>query len=93
VRDPGANTDALMTLKLRGRQTDENGSDTDGYHRYYICFHICVRIQIRIRIISTMLDRILLGIDITNMRFKYSDTDMVSDVEYLDSNTDRSKPL
>ena len=73
--------------------TDENGSDTDGYHRYYICFHIYVRIRIRIRIwiISTMSDRIPLGIDITNMRFEYSDTDMVSDVEYPDSDTDRSE--
>ena len=72
---------------------DENGSDTDGYHRYYICFHISVRIQIRIRIISTLSDRIPLGIDITNMRFEYSDTDMVSDVEYPDSDMDRSQPL
>jgi hypothetical protein len=24
--------------------TDENGSDTNGYHPYYICFHISVRI-------------------------------------------------
>jgi hypothetical protein len=30
---------------------DENGSDTDGYHRYHICFHIYVRIRIRIRIV------------------------------------------
>ena len=37
---------------------DENGSDTDGYHRYYICFHIFVWIRIRIRIVSTMSDRI-----------------------------------
>jgi hypothetical protein len=31
---------------------DENGSDTDGYHSYRICFHIYVRIRIRIRIVS-----------------------------------------
>ena len=63
------------------------------YHRYYICFYISVRIRIRIRIISTMSDTIILRIDITNMRFEYSDTDMVSDVEYPDSDTDRSEPL
>ena len=72
---------------------DENGSDTDGYHRYYICFHISVRIRIRIRIVSTMSDRIRLDIDIINMRFEYSDTDTVSDVGYPDSDTDRSQPL
>jgi hypothetical protein len=31
-----------------------------------------------------MSDRILLGIDITNMRFEYLDIDTVSDVEYPD---------
>ena len=72
---------------------DENGSDTDGYHRYYICFHISVRIRIRIRIVLTMSDRIRLDIDIINMRFEYSDTDTVLDVGYLDSDTDRSQPL
>ena len=76
-----------------GRSRDENGSDTDGYHRYYICFHIFVRIRIRIRIVSTMSDRIQLDIDIINMRFEYSDMDMVSDVGYLDLDTDRSQPL
>jgi hypothetical protein len=30
---------------------DENGSDTDGYHWYRICFRIYVRIRIRIRIV------------------------------------------
>ena len=40
-----------------------------------------------------MSDMILLGIDITNMQFKYWDTDTVSDVEYPDTDTDRSKPL
>ena len=72
---------------------DENGSDTDGYHRYYICFYIFVRIRIQIRIVSTMSDRIRLDIEIINMRFEYSDTDTVSDVGYLDSDTDRSQPL
>ena len=72
---------------------DENGSETDGYHRYYICFHISVRIRIRIRIVSTISDRIRLDIDIINMRFEYSDTDTVSDVGYPDSDTNRSQPV
>jgi hypothetical protein len=78
----------LLTSSHLGR--DENGSDTDGYHRYYICFHISVQIRIQIRIVSTMSDRIRLDIDIINMRFEYSDTDTVSDVGYPDSDTDRS---
>ena len=81
----------LSYLPLTSR--DENGLDMDGYHRYYICFHISVRIQIRIQIVSAMSDRIRLGIDIINIRFEYSDTDTVSDVEYLDSDTDRFEPL
>ena len=40
-----------------------------------------------------MTDRIRLDIDIINMRFDYSDTDTVSDVEYPDSDMDRSEPL
>ena len=59
---------------------DENRSDTDGYHRYHICFHIFGQIQIQIRIMSTMLDKIRLDVDIINIRFKYSDMDTVSDV-------------
>jgi hypothetical protein len=39
----------LYWVVLRSR--DENGSDTDGYHWYRICFHIYVRIRIRIRIV------------------------------------------
>ena len=42
---------------------------------------------------SAMPDRIRLGIDIINIRFEYSDMDTVSDVEYLDSDTDRFEPL
>ena len=72
---------------------DENGSDMDGYHRYYICFHISIWIRIRIRIVSTMSDMIRLDIDIINMQFEYSDTVTVSDVEYPDSNTDGFEPL
>jgi hypothetical protein len=40
-----------------------------------------------------MPDRIRFDVDIINMRFEYSDTDTVSDVEYPDSDTDRSEPL
>ena len=72
---------------------DENGSDTDGYHRYYICFHISVRIRIRIRIVSIMSNRIRLDINIINMRFEYSDTDTVSDVGYPDLDIDRFQLL
>jgi hypothetical protein len=43
--------------------------------------------------VLTMPDRIQLDIDIINMRFEHSDTDMVSDVEYPDSDTDRFKPF
>ena len=78
-----------MPLSQNGR--DENGSDTDGYHRYYICFHIFVRIQIRIRIVSTIPDMVRLDIDVINMRFEYSDMDTVSDVKYLNSDTNRSE--
>ena len=72
---------------------DENGSDTDGYHRYYIYFHIFGRILIRIWIMSTMSNKIGLDVDIMNIRFKYSDTGTVSDVAYSNSDTDRSKSL
>jgi len=40
-----------------------------------------------------MSDKILFDVDIINIRFKYSDTDTVSDVEYSDSDTDRSEHL
>jgi hypothetical protein len=72
---------------------DENGSDTNGYHWYYICFHISGRIWIRIQIVSAMPDMIRLDVDIINMRFKYSDTDTVSNVEYSNSDTNRYEPL
>ena len=85
--------DLCLFIQVVLSTRDENGSDTDGYHRYYICFHISVRIRIRIRIVSTMSDRIRLDIDIINMRFEYSDTDTVSNVEYPDSDTDISQPL
>ena len=42
---------------------------------------------------STMSDKIRLDVDIMNIRFKYSDTDMVSDVEFSNSDTDKSKSL
>jgi len=79
--------------KRHGLLRDENGSDTDGYRQYHICFHISGRIRIRIRIMSIMSDKIRLDVDIINIRFKYSDTDTVSDVEYSDSDMDRSEPL
>jgi len=41
---------------------------------------------------STISDKIGLDVDIINIWFKYSDTDTVSDVEYLDSDTGRSEP-
>ena len=66
---------------------DENGSDR--YHRYHIYFHIFGRIRIRIWIMSIMSDKIRLDVDIINIRFKYSDTDTVSNV----SGTDKSKSL
>jgi hypothetical protein len=43
--------------------------------------------------VSSISDMIRLDIDIINMRFDYSDTDTVSDVEYPDSDADRSQPL
>ena len=67
----------------------KNGSDTDGYHGYYICFYIFSRI----RIVSAMPDMILFDVDIINMRFKFSNTDAVSDDEYPDLDTNRSKLL
>jgi hypothetical protein len=42
---------------------------------------------------STMPDKIGLDVNTINIRFKSSDTDIVSDVEYADSDTDRSKSL
>jgi hypothetical protein len=40
------------------RGMDENGSNTNGYHRYYICFHISVQIRIQIWIVLTIPDMI-----------------------------------
>ena len=39
---------------------------------------------------STMPDSIRLDIDIINMQFEYSDTDMLSYIKYPDSDTDTS---
>jgi hypothetical protein len=77
--------------KLGVPTKDENGSDTNGYHRYHICFHISGWVRIQIRIILTISDKIQLNIDIINIQFKCLDTDTVSDVEYLDLDTDNSK--
>jgi len=65
----------------------------DGYHRYYICFYISGQIQIRIRIMSIISDEIRLDVDIINIRFKYSHTDTVSDIEYLDFDINRSESV
>jgi hypothetical protein len=43
--------------------------------------------------VSAMPDRIRFDVDVINMRFEYLDTDTVSDVEYPDSDTDRSESL
>ena len=69
--------------------------DMDGYHSYlFLRFGpIWIRIRIRIRIMLTISDKIRLDVDIINIRFKYSDTNTVLDIEYSDSNMDRSKPL
>jgi len=72
---------------------DENGSDTDEYHLYHICFHISGRIWIRIRIMSTMSDKKRLDVDIINIRFKYWDTNTVLDIKYSNSDIDRSEPV
>jgi hypothetical protein len=46
---------------------DENESDTDGYHRYYICFRIFDWIRIQIRIVSAIPDRIRFDANVINM--------------------------
>ena len=45
--------------------------------------------------VSDMSDRVQIEINIINIEFEYSDTDtdMVSDVEYTDSNRDRFELL
>ena len=48
----------FYTYKYR----DKNGLDMDRYHRYHICFYISGRIQIRI--MSIMLDKIRLDLNI-----------------------------
>jgi hypothetical protein len=88
----GLNWNCVVTSS-RHRNRDENGSDMNGYHWYYICFHISVRIRIWIWIVSTMPDRIRLDIDIINMRFQYSETGTVSDIEYPNSDMDKWTPL
>jgi hypothetical protein len=56
-----------------------------------ICLHIFVRIRMQIRIVSTGYGTI--GHRHHKYVIEYSDMDMISDVEYLDSDTDRSKRL
>jgi hypothetical protein len=45
----------------------KNGSDTNGYHRYHIYFHSFGQIWIRIRVISIILDKIGLDVNIINI--------------------------
>jgi len=54
----GVRVQPAVSVSHSTRWWHENGSDTDGYHRYHICFYISGRIQIRIRIISIMSDKI-----------------------------------
>ena len=53
---------------------DENGSDTNGYHLYYICFHISVLIRIQIRIAFGY----IYEYGLTRLRIRYeSDSEMI----------------
>jgi hypothetical protein len=79
----------------QGRRTnmasrDENGSDTNGYHLYYICFYISVRIRIRTRIAFgyryeyglTRLRIRIMSIEYGMNRIRRrSDTNIYSDIE------------
>jgi len=58
----------------------------DKYHLYYIYFYISIRIRIWI---VYMPDGIQMDSDIINIRFKYSNTDTVSDFEHPDSDTNK----
>jgi hypothetical protein len=42
---------------------------------------------------SAMSDKIRFDVDIINMRLEFSDTDTVSDIKYMNSDTDRSEHL
>jgi hypothetical protein len=71
---------------------DENRSDMDGSFILYLFLYFYSE-SIQIRIVLNLSDMIRLNIDIINMRFEYSDTVTVSDVKYLDSDTDMSQLL
>ena len=69
---------------------DENGSDTNRYHSYYICFHISIRIRIRTRIaFGYIYEYGLTRLRIRIMSIEYgmnrirrrSDTNIYSDIE------------
>ena len=69
---------------------DENGSDTNGYHLYYICFHISVWIRIRTWIaFGYIYEYGLTRLRIRIMSIEYgmnrirrmSDTNIYSDIE------------
>ena len=67
---------------------DENGSDTNGYHLYYICFYIFVRIRTRIAF-GYIYEYGLTRLRIRIMSIEYgmnrirrrSDTNIYSDIE------------
>jgi hypothetical protein len=69
---------------------DENGSDTNEYHSYYICFYISIRIRIRTRIaFGYIYEYGLTRLRIRIMSIEYgmnrirrrSDTNIYSDIE------------
>ena len=74
----------LRTASIR----DVNGSDTDGYCRYCICFHIFYRIRTRI-FLDTNTDSNCFGYEYEYMCIEYgvnrmwimSGTDVYSDIE------------
>ena len=85
-----AGQSGLYPNKPMDTTRDENGSDTNGYHSYYICFHISVRIRIRTRIaFGYIYEYGLTRLWIRIMSIEYgmnrirrrSDTNIYSDIE------------
>jgi hypothetical protein len=81
---------AMQNSEIPVLGRDVNGSDTDGYCRYCICFHIFYRIRIRTRIVSdTNIDSNYFGYEYEYMCIEYgvnrmrimSGTDVYSDTE------------
>ena len=84
------NASSIVTVMRYVIPRDENGSDTNGYHSYYICFHISVRIRIRTRIaFGYIYEYGLTRLRIRIMSIEYgmnrirrrSDTNIYSDIE------------